>query len=76
LLFIQAAANSWPAIEAKQHTVERESHVMSVYKLHYLNGRGRAEVIRLIFAAAGQKYEDYRIELSDWPKCKKSKTDL
>jgi len=44
---------------------------MPVYKLHYFNGRGRAETIRLIFAAAGQKYEDCRIEMKDWPNRKK-----
>ncbi|CAF0861855.1 unnamed protein product [Adineta steineri] len=31
---------------------------MPSYKLSYFNARGRAEVSRLIFAAAGQKYED------------------
>ncbi|CAF3501767.1 unnamed protein product [Rotaria sp. Silwood1] len=40
---------------------------MSTYKLYYFNGRGRAEVSRLIFAAAGQKYEDIRYEGSEWP---------
>ena len=40
---------------------------MSTYKLTYFNGRGRAEVSRLIFAAAGQKYEDVRYERAQWP---------
>ena len=40
---------------------------MSTYKLTYFNGRGRAEVTRLIFTAAGQKFEDVRIEHDDWP---------
>jgi glutathione S-transferase len=40
---------------------------MSTYKLYYFNGRGRAEIARLIFAAAGQKYEDIRWEHSEWP---------
>ncbi len=40
---------------------------MSTYKLTYFNGRGRAEVSRLIFAAAGQKFEDIRVEHADWP---------
>lgn len=38
------------------------------YKLHYFNGRGRAEISRLIFAAAGAKYDDIRLD--DWPKTK------
>jgi glutathione S-transferase len=40
---------------------------MSSYKLYYFNGRGRAEVSRLIFAAVGQKFEDIRYEQSEWP---------
>ncbi|CAF0883484.1 unnamed protein product [Didymodactylos carnosus] len=43
---------------------------MSTYKLYYFNGRGRGEVIRLIFAAAGQKFEDVRYEHSEWGKHK------
>jgi glutathione S-transferase len=40
---------------------------MSTYKLYYFNSRGRAELSRLIFAAAGQKYEDIRYEHEQWP---------
>lgn len=40
---------------------------MSTYKLYYFNARGRGEISRLIFAAAGQKYEDIRYERSEWP---------
>jgi len=36
------------------------------YKLVYFNGRGRAEPARLIFAYAGQKYEDKRLQPADW----------
>lgn len=37
---------------------------MSTYKLQYFNGRGAAEIIRYLFAAAGQSYEDYRYNIS------------
>ena len=36
--------------------------------LNYFNGRGRAELTRLIFAAAGATYTDNRI--ADWPATK------
>lgn len=45
---------------------------MSQYKLTYFNLRGRGEVARLLFAVAGQKYEDERIEFSKWPEIKAS----
>nr|QVK45618.1 glutathione S transferase [Brachionus paranguensis] len=41
---------------------------MPAYKLYYFNGRGRAEISRLILAAAGVKYQDVRI--NDWPRTK------
>nr|AYN44542.1 glutathione S-transferase S3 [Brachionus koreanus] len=40
------------------------------YKLYYFNMKGRGELIRLLFAASGQKYEDFRIEKNDWPEYK------
>ena len=40
---------------------------MSEYKLSYFNIRGRGEVPRLIFAAAGQKFDDIRYERAEWP---------
>jgi len=39
---------------------------MPSYKLTYFQGRGRAEITRLIFAQAGVKYEDNRITGDDW----------
>lgn len=42
-------------------------NLMSTYKLYYFNGRGRAEIPRLIFAAAGQNFEDVRYERDEWP---------
>lgn len=42
----------------------------TVYSLHYFNGRGRAEAIRLIFTEAGQKFEDLRHSSSEWAKIK------
>jgi glutathione S-transferase len=38
---------------------------MPSYKLNYFNGRGRAEITRLIFTAAGVSFTDNRI--ADWP---------
>jgi len=43
---------------------------MPSYKLTYFNGRGRAEIVRLVFAAAGEKYDDVRIEKAQWPALK------
>jgi len=43
---------------------------MPSYKLTYFNGKGRGEIARLCFAAAGQKYEDKRVEFPDWPALK------
>lgn len=35
-------------------------------KLTYLAGRGRAEVIRMVFKLAGQDFVDNRISEADW----------
>jgi len=43
---------------------------MPSYKLTYFNGRGRAEIVRLVFVAAGEKYDDVRIEKDQWPALK------
>ena len=43
---------------------------MVQYKLNYFNGRGRAELVRWVFAAAGQEYEDVRFERDQWPNYK------
>lgn len=43
---------------------------MPSYKLNYFNGRGRAEITRLIFAAAGQTYTDNRVASENWPALK------
>lgn len=44
--------------------------MVAEYKLVYFNFRGRGEVIRLIFAAAGQKYDDHRFEMAQWSEYK------
>lgn len=43
---------------------------MVQYKFVYFNLRARGELIRLIFAAADQKYEDFRFEKSQWAEYK------
>ena len=43
---------------------------MVKYTLTYFNGRGRAEVSRLLFALADVEYEDERIVSENWPKMK------
>ncbi|XP_067685411.1 uncharacterized protein [Haliotis asinina] len=40
---------------------------MSSYKLLYFNGRGRGEVIRLLFTLKGQEFEDKRVTQETWP---------
>ena len=39
-------------------------------KLTYFDGRGRAEISRLVLAAAKRKFEDNRIGFEDWPALK------
>jgi len=43
---------------------------MPTYKLIYFDLRARAEVCRLLFAAAGVPYEDVRVDRSRWPEMK------
>ena len=47
---------------------------MSAYKLIYFDHtKGRAEMTRLLFAAAGVKYEDCRVNVEEFQKLKDSK---
>lgn len=46
---------------------------MPSYTLYYFNGRGRAEVIRMLFAVADIAYNDKRIDFDDWNTFKASK---
>ncbi|CAK8674278.1 unnamed protein product [Clavelina lepadiformis] len=43
---------------------------MPNYKLVYFNSKGRAEVVRLMFAEAGIEFEDKRVQEEDWPQLK------
>jgi len=45
---------------------------MSTYKVHYFEGRGRAELIRLLLVAAEQKFDDIRITKEKWPEVKET----
>ncbi|XP_012944480.1 glutathione S-transferase 1 [Aplysia californica] len=39
-------------------------------KISYFNAKGRAELSRLVLAAAGKKYEDFRFKGDEWPQHK------
>nr|P18426.1 RecName: Full=S-crystallin SL11; AltName: Full=Major lens polypeptide [Nototodarus sloanii]AAA63411.1 major lens polypeptide [Nototodarus sloanii] len=43
---------------------------MPSYTLYYFNGRGRAEICRMLFAVASVQYQDKRIELAEWTQFK------
>ena len=42
------------------------------YKLHYFKARGRAEVTRLVFKAAGVPFVDETFTMEEWPAIKSS----
>ena len=46
----------------------------SDFKLYYFDVEGRGELIRLIFAAANQAYDDIRFEFTQWPEFKPKMT--
>jgi len=45
---------------------------MPSYKLTYFDIRGKAEIIRIIFAQLGVEYEDIRIRQDKWADLKPS----
>lgn len=47
---------------------------MASYKVTYFDGRGGGEIIRLTLSAAGQTFEDERIQRENWPALKPSKS--
>ena len=49
---------------------------MPEYKLIYFNARGRAELVRWIFAYGDIPYTDERFEMEDWPTKKPSEFPL
>ena len=50
------------------------SKTNSKYTLYYFNIRGRAEIIRLVFAEAGRPYEDKRLTQEEWGQFKPSES--
>ena len=46
---------------------------MPNYTLYYFNGRGRAEICRMLMAAAGVPYTDKRFEFNEWDKYRNGK---
>jgi len=45
---------------------------MPKYQLMYFDAKGRAELARWLFAAAGQEYEDKRLTFEEWAVIKPS----
>nr|AAB01054.1 S-crystallin [Doryteuthis opalescens] len=41
---------------------------MPNYTLYYFNGRGRAEILRMLMAVGGVQYTDKRFEFNEWDK--------
>ncbi|VDN05715.1 unnamed protein product [Thelazia callipaeda] len=72
---IAAKANSTEAAAVKT-TVKSDGKIKTKvsegknYKLTYFNVRGRAEVIRLLFALANVSYDDNRITRQEWTSLK------
>lgn len=46
---------------------------MARYKLIYFRGRARAELVRLIFHAAGEEFEDVQVDENSWQQIKTCK---
>ena len=49
---------------------------MSSYKLMYFDGRGKAEVARLMFKLKQVEFKDIRITHEEWPKHKAGELDF
>merc|ERR1712142_139989 len=49
-------------------STNNQTNNMPNYTLHYFNGRGRAEILRMMMNMAGQKFMDKRIEFNEWDK--------
>merc|ERR1712142_300757 len=47
-------------------STNNQTNNMPNYTLHYFNGRGRAEILRMMMNMAGQKFMDKRIEFNEW----------
>ncbi|VDO32212.1 unnamed protein product [Haemonchus placei] len=68
---MKAHAEKIRSIPAVQKWLEENKFFRMVkYRLEYFDGRGRAEIIRQIFAVAGQSFDDVRYSFEEFAKHK------
>ena len=63
----------WIEISVTLTALQNLEFAMPNYTLYYFNGRGRAEICRMLMAAAGVQYTDKRFEFNEWDKYRNGK---
>lgn len=64
------------AFKSRNKGISKEvcgQETMESYRLTYFNKRGGGEIIRLVLVAAGQKFEDERLNPGQWSARKQGK---